>query len=157
MTENMKKISSIVLSLILVFSLVSFAFADDKNEFVELIPTIQATLDVVTNLDEPLHGGIYYESGQIHILPVENKELTHLKKTRGISEISIDNPVEYSFEELQEYALKVLDLADELDIYSTDINVRTNSIVVGAKDWTEEKKEAVREASGIDNIEFILM
>lgn len=154
----MKKIVCFIISIIIAISFsLTPIYANDINVLsLEDIDIVES----ISEFDEETYGGVYYENGIFHFIPVENiksNQLYDLTKKRSSSQIHIDNQVKYTLSDLKEASNNVFNMCDILDIVSTSVDIKNNSIVVGDKNnWTDEKKEKVRTIAQIDNIEYIV-
>lgn len=111
---------------------------------------------LLTTLDPDEYGGAYYKDGKIHLLPIlknqNNKYFSGIKNFPD--EIIIDkNSGEYSLSQLIKAMDRLNGRMKELEIALKSVDIEKNSIRVYSN-WTDEKKKAVKEILGIDNILF---
>lgn len=154
----MKKRFVVMLSFLLVFSTVVLCNAKDTSSY----DCEQQLYDTVNN-NPSQYGGYYYEGNVLHIIPYEyavnltalNDEINKKAKNAKI-DIVYDEPVKYSYAELDKGYYILLDHWDELELKELTVDVETNSILAGAVKWTDESKEKAKKYSGIENIDFYI-
>lgn len=147
----MKKAKAILLSM-LMLTVPSVAYAADFNKNI-----YQDSWDQVINeLDDNEHGGIYIDNGVLHIKPVENTPFVSTLSLENAAEndIKIDPVATYSLEELKVAKKHISENRESLDVNSIATSNKYNSIIVTSPSWDNAKKEAVKSVAGIDNIIF---
>jgi hypothetical protein len=154
----MKKRFVVMLSFLLVFSTTGLCNAKDTSSY----DCEQQLYDTVNN-NPSQYGGYYYEGNVLHIVPYEyavnltvlNDEVNKEAKNAEI-DIVYDEPVKYSYAELDKGYYILIDHWDELELKELTVDVETNSILAGAVKWTDESKEKAKKYSGIENIDFYI-
>ena len=166
----MKIKSLVALSTIIVMTTVSTAFADNsiaeniENSDINSISKNEQELSSIINNYSDSFGGLYFdqETNTYHVIPYANAVNTYdldngMNKVDDIDlDIVYDTPAKYSYKELQDASdeLGTEEVMSDLDITSVGVDVIGNGLFVGADEWTEDKKQAVRDATEIENITF---
>lgn len=111
---------------------------------------------IMAELDASEHGGIYIENGVLHVKPVARNVDTlafSLAKTADDT-VAIDEVADYTVAELKEAKKKISLNREELGVNSIATSNKNNSLIVTAPTWNDEKKQAVKDVAGIENIIF---
>ena len=66
-----------------------------------------------------------------------------------------DAPAVYSKQDLDDAFYYLRQHRDEWDLVSYAVRTKDNGLCISAMEWTDEKKESLKEATGIDQIEFL--
>lgn len=99
------------------------------------------------------------KDGQLHIKAKDTEELQTamletVPQTRGASNIVVEGEADYTLQELNEASDKSVEVWKELDLDFVAVDEEYNALIVGAYEWTEEKKQTFIEAVGIQNVIF---
>ncbi|MCQ4727388.1 hypothetical protein NE664_12115 [Anaerotignum faecicola] len=154
----MKKFLAVLISAFMVFGTAATAMAGQgESEKSRILRYVDERPDEF--------GGCYYVGKELHIAPLEGNEeeaysLIGGARTARIDAgftVVIDEPAEYSYDELETAFEGLREYWDEFDLTETSFNVDTNSLYVASdKEWTEEREQAVKDAVGVQNIEFAI-
>ena len=115
--------------------------------------------EIIDTLDENEDGGAYIKDGVLHIKPQDEVEMQSMlsetaPNSRAASSVILDDEAEYTLNELNEASDKSEKIWKELKLDYVAISERDNGLIVGAYEWTEEKKERFKEVVGINNVFF---
>ena len=118
--------------------------------------------EIIDTLDENEYGGAYIKDGVLHIKPQDEVEMQSMlsetaPNSRAASSVILDDEAEYTLNELNEASDKSEKIWKELKLDYVAISERDNGLIVGAYEWTEEKKERFKEVVGINNVFFELV
>ena len=118
--------------------------------------------EIIDTLDENEYGGAYIKDGVLHIKPQDEVEMQSIlsetaPNSRAASSVILDDEAEYTLNELNEASDKSEKIWKELKLDYVAISERDNGLIVGAYEWTEEKKERFKEVVGINNVFFELV
>ena len=155
----MKKIIALVTAITIATSSMAItSYAKGEND---VIPSedIELWEDVLDNLEEDEYAGAYVKDGQLHIKAKDSEELQTamleaVPQTRGASNIVVEGKADYTLQELNEASNKSVEVWKELDLDFVAVDEEYNALIVGAYEWTEEKKQTFIEAVGIQNVIF---
>ena len=155
----MKKIIALVTAITIATSSMAItSYAKGEND---VIPNedIELWEDVLDNLEEDEYSGAYVKDGQLHIKAKDTEELQTamleaVPQTRGASNIVVEGKADYTLQELNEASDKSVEVWKELDLDFVAVDEEYNALIVGAYEWTEEKKQTFIEAVGIQNVIF---
>ncbi len=155
----MKKIIALVTAITIATSSMAItSYAKGEND---VIPSedIELWEDVLDNLEEDEYAGAYVKDGQLHIKAKDSEELQTamleaVPQTRGASNIVVEGKADYTLQELNEASNKSVEVWKELDLDFVAVDEEYNALIVGAYEWTEEKKQTFLEAVGIQNVIF---
>lgn len=135
-----------------------------ENGDINSISRNEQELSSIINNYSDSFGGLYFEqeTNTYHVIPYANAVNTYdldngMDKVDNIDlDIVYDTPAKYSYKELQDASdeLGTEEVMSDLEITSVGVDVIGNGLFVGAAEWTEDKKQAVRDVTEIENITF---
>ncbi len=73
--------------------------------------------------------------------------LEAVPQTRGASNIVVEGKADYTLQELNEASNKSVEVWKELDLDFVAVDEEYNALIVGAYEWTEEKKQTFYRSS----------
>lgn len=145
-----KSIVTILLLLVLMIPSAAYAAEEDMSQTI-----IHESWDeIVKNLDNHEHGGIYIDNGMLHIKPVSETTEPAIWTRARLAEnnVVIDPVATYTIAELKEAKKRISDHRKALEVNSIATSNRDNSVIVTSPDWDVAKKQAVKDVACIDNI-----
>ena len=150
----MKKRICIFIALVMVSVFSSMAYAEESYDVEKRVYYI-----IDSNGDQ--YGGYYRKGDEIHIVPysyakktyTSNNEIKEISRKTGIK-VVYDKDARYSAKELENAYGKLVEKWSELELKEMSVDIKDNSIIVVSDIWSEEKKRAAKEYSGIENILF---
>lgn len=152
--NKLKRFLAIILSLSTTLALAGSAYAFEGGNEPSFLED-DSYSEIIESLNPGDYGGIYMEGDVLHITAVDPAKLERSIPSMARSVDIIIQPAQYTYEELRSSQGKLENQMQELDIFEIYTNPRTNSLVVTSPTWNEEKQEAVREVTGIQNLEFV--
>ena len=127
----------------------------------EEIPSQMTSREVCAYIDEnPTQYGGYYFGGfqkELHVVPLldDSTPLFPFEKTTDGYDLVYDAPAVYSKQDLDDAFYYLRQHRDEWDLVSYAVRTKDNGLCISAMEWTDEKKESLKEATDIDQIEFL--
>ena len=142
----MKKVIVLITTILVVFSSIAMT-SYAKTE-------IALWEEILDNLEENDYGGAYVQDGKLHIKTKDSETLQAtlfeiLPKARTSSNIIIEDDAKYTLQELNNASDKSMEVWEELELDFVAVDEEYNALLVGAYEWTEEKKDTFMEAVGI--------
>ena len=125
------------------------------------IPSQMTSTEVCDYIDaHPTQCGGYYFDGfqkELHVVPLldDSTSLFSFSETTDGYDLVYDAPAVYSKQDLDDAFYYLRQHRDEWDLVSYAVRTKDNGLCISAMEWTDEKKESLKEATGIDQIEFL--
>ena len=155
----MKKVIVLITTILVVFSSIAMtSYAKTENDIIAN-ENIALWEEILDNLEENDYGGAYVQDGKLHIKTKDSETLQAtlfeiLPKARTSSNIIIEDDAKYTLQELNNASDKSMEVWEELELDFVAVDEEYNALLVGAYEWTEEKKDTFMEAVGIKNVIF---
>ncbi len=157
----MKKIVALALGFIITSSVIIPCFANQEKIEEKTVTMQERELwhEVIDSLDESEYGGAYIKDGELHIKPRNNEQVQSVvfnlsPNTRIASSIILDEEAKYTLDELNNAIDRSEDVWKELELNYVALSEANNGLIVGAAEWSDDKKQIFIEAVGVDNVIF---